>query len=78
MIKIGFTGDFCPWRRVEEAYLSSTWKPLFETVQPFFAANDLNILDLECPLTTSKNQIRKTGPHIKANPATAEILKYLN
>ena len=78
MIKIGFTGDFCPWRRVEDAYLSNNWKPLFETVQPFFAQNHLNILDLECPLTTGKNQIRKTGPHIKALPDTVEILEYLN
>lgn len=78
MIKIGFTGDFCPWRRVEDAYLSNNWKPLFETVQPFFAQNHLNILDLECPLTTGKNQIRKTGPHIKAHPETVEILEYLN
>ncbi|MGV9003531.1 CapA family protein [Flavobacterium sp.] len=78
MISIGFTGDFCPWRRIEEAYVDGTWKPLFETVQPFFAANDLNVLDLECPLTTSRKQITKTGPHIKANPATAEILNYLN
>ena len=78
MISIGFTGDFCPWRRVEEAYLDGSWKPMFETVQPFFLANDLNVLDLECPLTTSKRQIRKTGPHIKANPETVEILNYLN
>lgn len=78
MITIGFTGDFCPWRRVEEAYFSATWKPLFETVQPFFAENDLNVLDLECPLTTVKNQITKTGPFIKSHPDTVAILKYLN
>lgn len=78
MISIGFTGDFCPWRRIEEAYVEGSWKPKFETVQPFFLANDLNILDLECPLTTSLKQIRKTGPHIKANPETVEILNYLN
>ncbi len=78
MISIGFTGDFCPWRRVEDAFITGQWKPMFETVQPFFAANDLNVLDLECPLTTSTNQIKKTGPHIKANPETVEILNFLN
>lgn len=78
MIKIGFTGDFCPWRRVEDAYFADSWKPLFETVQPFFTQNDLNILDLECPLTTGNNPIEKTGPHIKARPETAALLKYLN
>jgi poly-gamma-glutamate synthesis protein (capsule biosynthesis protein) len=77
MISIGFTGDFCPWRRVEEAYLSGNWKHMFETVQPFLTANDLNVLDLECPLTVGEDQIKKTGPHIKALPETAEILNYL-
>jgi poly-gamma-glutamate synthesis protein (capsule biosynthesis protein) len=78
MIKIGFTGDFCPWMRVEEHYKNNTWKPLFESVLPFFNQNDLNVLDLECPLTTSKSKISKTGPHIKANPDTASILNHLN
>ncbi len=78
MIKIGFTGDFCPWLRVEKAFQSDNWKPLFEEVQPFFAENDLNILDLECPLTTSNSKIDKTGPHIKALPETAAILNHLN
>jgi poly-gamma-glutamate synthesis protein (capsule biosynthesis protein) len=78
MIKIGFTGDFCPWLRVEEKFKTNEWKPLFETVQPFFMQNDLNILDLECPLTTTNVPIEKTGPHIKALPETAEILNHLN
>lgn len=78
MTTIGFTGDFCPWQRIEEAYFSNSWKPMFSSVQPFFENNDLNIIDLECPLTTGKNQIKKTGPHIKAKPETAEILNYLN
>ena len=78
MISIGFTGDFCPWQRIEEDFNINKCKNLFDTVQPFFAKNDLNILDLECPLTISENKIKKTGPHIKANPNTAEILNYLN
>lgn len=78
MIQIGFTGDFCPWMRVEEHYKNNTWKPLFESVLPFFNQNDLNVLDLECPLTTSESKISKTGPHIKAHPDTASILNHLN
>lgn len=78
MIKIGFTGDFCPWMRVEEQLKTSGGESLFATVQPFFAANDLNVLDLECPLTTAQTAIAKTGPHIKAAPETAALLKYLN
>ena len=77
MIKIGFTGDFCPWLRVENQFKTTTWKPLFELVLPFFKQNDLNVLDLECPLTKGNAKIKKTGPHIKAHPETAAILNHL-
>jgi poly-gamma-glutamate synthesis protein (capsule biosynthesis protein) len=78
MIKVGFTGDFCPWLRIENEVKANNWKPLFEEVKTFFDANDLNVLDLECPLTTSKDGISKTGPHIKSHPETATILNHLN
>ena len=78
MIKIGFTGDFCPWLRVEKAFQKGNWQPLLDSVRPFFLQNDLNVLDLECPLTTANTKISKTGPHIKAHPATARILNHLN
>ena len=78
MIKIGFTGDFCPWMRVEKAFQDHSWQQHFESVVPFFESNDLNILDLECPLTTNNAGINKTGPHIKAHPDTAVILNHLN
>lgn len=78
MIKIGFTGDFCPWLRVEDQFKTNAWHPLFESVLPFFKENDLNVLDLECPLTPHNTGINKTGPHIKAHPDTAVILNHLN
>lgn len=78
MIHIGFTGDFCPWLRVENQFKTDNWHHLFESVQPFFVQNDLNVLDLECPLTIGEAKINKTGPHIKAHPDTASILNYLN
>lgn len=77
MITVGFTGDFCPWLRVENEFKANNWQALFEEVKPFFDANDLNVLDLECPLTTSNDGISKTGPHIKSHPATATILNHL-
>lgn len=78
MINIGFTGDFCPWRRVEEQFKTGNWHHLLDDVKPFFDQNDLNILDLECPLTATNNKINKTGPHIKSHPETASMLNYLN
>ncbi|WP_309640400.1 CapA family protein [Flavobacterium sp.] len=77
MIKVGFTGDFCPWLRVEKEFEHGNWQPLLDSVRPFFLQNDLNVLDLECPLTTANTKIKKTGPHIKAHPETATMLNYL-
>ena len=77
-VSIGLTGDFCPMARVEEQFDMGDWKPLFDEVRPFFLNNDLNIIDLECPLTNYDKTIVKTGPHIKSKPETADILSYLN
>lgn len=78
MINIGFTGDFCPRDRFEKAYLAGNWKESFTGVKSFFDENILNVIDLECPLTTSQSKIDKTGPHLKGLPETSEILDYLN
>ncbi|ERM83992.1 hypothetical protein P872_01645 [Rhodonellum psychrophilum GCM71 = DSM 17998] len=78
MVSIGFTGDFCPWERMEESFLKGDWDENMKSVRPFFLENDLNIIDLECPLTTVGNGIPKTGPHIKSLPQTTEILDWLN
>lgn len=77
-IKIGFTGDFCPWQRVQDRFFNGNWMGGFREVLPFFHENDCNIIDLECPLTNATGKIRKTGPHIKSAPKTSEILKHLN
>ncbi|WP_298222755.1 CapA family protein [Flavobacterium sp.] len=78
MIKVGFTGDFCPWLRVEDEFKQGNSQVMLDSVRPFFLQNDLNVLDLECPLTTVNTKINKTGPHIKANPETASMLNDLN
>jgi poly-gamma-glutamate synthesis protein (capsule biosynthesis protein) len=77
MKSIGFTGDFCPWERIETEHLKQQDQECFKSVVPFFEKNDLNIIDLECPLTNSSKKITKTGPHIKASPQTVTILNKL-
>lgn len=43
-----------------------------------FNSSDLNIVNLEAPITTSNTKILKTGPHLKANhKSTLEVLKAL-
>jgi len=79
MIHIGFTGDFLPRLRLAEFHLQGQdSRLLFDEVSSFFNENDLNVIDLEGPLTTSTAGIQKTGPHIQAHPDTAAWLTQLN
>jgi poly-gamma-glutamate synthesis protein (capsule biosynthesis protein) len=76
VVSIVVTGDFCPHNRVEELASGSDYKSIFNDFINVFRGNDLNITDLECPLTTRSQGRRKTGPHQKAQPHTARILGY--
>ena len=75
-IKILITGDLCPHNRIEELVLESDLKSVFNDFIDVFRGNDLNITDLECPLTESEAARPKTGPHQKAHPRCIEILKH--
>jgi hypothetical protein len=77
-IKILITGDFCPHNRIEELALKSDYASIYNDFIDVFQGNDLNITDLECPLTESGSTRPKTGPHQKAHPACIEILKFAN
>ncbi len=75
-IKILLTGDFCPINRVEELALKGDYKSILNDFVDVFQGNDLNIIDLECPLTESEYARPKTGPHQKAHPDCIKILDY--
>ncbi len=77
-INILITGDFCPHNRIEKLALKSNFNAIFNDFLDVFEGNDLNVTDLECPLTLSKKKRPKTGPHQKAHPKCIEILKYAN
>ena len=77
-IKIVFTGDFCPHLRIEKLAIDGNYKAVFNDVKSEFEDNDLNIVDLECPLTNGTTQIEKTGPHQKAHPKAIDLLNEIN
>lgn len=73
-ISINITGDFA----IYEEY---TLKAIDPALLNMFKKNDLNIINLESPITeaTRKDKIIKNGPHLKGDPdATKFILKELN
>src|SRR6187549_1350135 len=77
-IKILFTGDFCPHNRVEQLSKQGNYAAVFNDFIQVFEGNDLNVTDVECPLTESKKRIPKTGPYQFAAPHNIGILKFAN
>jgi poly-gamma-glutamate synthesis protein (capsule biosynthesis protein) len=75
-VSLLFTGDFCPHNRVEGLSARGDHAAIFNDFIDVFQGNDLNIMDLECPLTTTTVRVPKTGPHQFAAPHTVEILRY--
>jgi poly-gamma-glutamate synthesis protein (capsule biosynthesis protein) len=75
-IKITFTGDFCPLNRVEDLARQQDFGTVFNDFMDVFLGNDLNVVDLECPLTILGLARKKTGPHQKAHPDGVNLLKY--
>jgi poly-gamma-glutamate synthesis protein (capsule biosynthesis protein) len=75
-IKILITGDLCPINRIEQLALSRNFEAIFNDFIDVFKGNDLNITDLECPLTISEAPRPKSGPYQKAHPDCIGVLKF--
>lgn len=75
LIKLVITGDFYPG----STYISNrnTELEMVSDFRQLFADSDLNITNLECPLTVNDNRISKSGPHLKAHPDSVNLLKKL-
>lgn len=76
VIKICVTGDLCPINRIETLASEGKFADIYNDFITIMKGNDLNIADLECPLTTSENARKKIGPHQKAHPDCINVLSY--
>jgi poly-gamma-glutamate capsule biosynthesis protein CapA/YwtB (metallophosphatase superfamily) len=75
-IIVNITGDFCPGRMLRLSEQSS--KVIKGSLIDVFNKGDINITNLEGPLTDCKDTIRKSGPHIKSSPLNITLLKDLD
>jgi poly-gamma-glutamate synthesis protein (capsule biosynthesis protein) len=75
MIKILVTGDFCPILSTEKLVVEVNYKNIFRDINTLLEQSDVNITNLECPLTNSEDKILKTGPHLKSSPQIVDLLK---
>lgn len=71
-MKILVTGDFCPTYRALENYTNAD---IFGDFNHLLKEMDINITNLECPLTDSNTPIKKTGPNLKSPLVYAKLLK---
>lgn len=69
-VRILFSGDFAP-------IISSDniGNDHFDGLMQIIDDTDLHVTNLECPLTLSETRIQKSGPHLKAHPQSACLLK---
>ena len=75
-IKIIITGDFCPHKRIEKAFLKKEYNDVFNGFEKIPKDCDLAITNLECPLTLSNKPVEKTGPNLKAHPDCINGIKF--
>ena len=75
-LKVLVTGDLCPINRTENLASEFRFDEIFNDFISVMRGNDLNISDLECPLTTSIDARRKIGPHQRAHPRCISVLSY--
>lgn len=72
-MKILITGDLV----INQSYAASD--KIDTQLIELFEKSDYNIVNLEAPVTASKNKIIKTGPHLRSNKeSTLDVLKRLN
>ena len=76
-VKISFLGDLCPINEVDNLVVNNDLNN-FSEMANLLINKDLVIANLECPLTKSKNKIKKIGPNLKGNPDSVKLLKYLS
>lgn len=73
-----FTGDLAPIGDAESMPGKPYSLQISNSIKILFDKFDLNITNLEAPLTLSSKKIVKTGPNIKAHPESVKILTDLN
>ncbi|MDR2951255.1 MAG: CapA family protein [Prevotella sp.] len=76
--KILITGDFCPNGRIVDLINKEYYSKIFNNFLPLLNAHDLNITNLECPLYSGQTPILKSGPNLKSEPKSIELLKFGN
>jgi len=74
-VRVVIGGDFFPSSKNKEL---DCCKGVFGNSLDLFTKADMSIINLEAPVTTSTEGIRKTGPNIKLKPSVISLLEGAN
>lgn len=78
-MRINIVGDFMPIHEIESKIeCCESYDLLDDDIKSILRDSDLNILNLECPLTKSKKPILKTGKNFRSGPNSILFLKEFN
>ena len=78
-VNLNIVGDVFLGGRIESMLIRESENLFDKKILEFFSTSDLNIINLESPLTNAgkDKKINKTGPNLKASPETIKALKVL-
>jgi len=74
-ITISFVGDLCPINKVQDLFTGDNSKIVYGDVLNEFNQSNYVVANLECPLTSNIQKIKKVGPNLKANPSCIDGIK---
>lgn len=79
LININIAGDLFLGRRIESIARDNPVSLFDEKILDQFQSSDLNIVNLESPITEAgvENRILKSGPFLKASPSASGVLNLL-
>lgn len=76
-MKILLLGDVSATDLTTPFFKAKDVKTLFADTKTLFDASDFSVVNLECAITDSENEIKKFGPNLKTPYETAFVLKEL-
>ena len=75
-LDILITGDFAPINSIEELCKNNNYHEIYDDFLWILKNKDLSITNLETPLTTKLNPIKKRGSNLVANPICTKGIRY--
>lgn len=76
-MKILIAGDYCPRERIQKKIDSGDYQSIFGNLNEVVSQVDYSIVNLECPITTGKEEpIKKCGPNLQCSERGMDALKW--